>query len=84
MFSSNLLTFSIPDKQQLLALTNFCKHLRKQFNGMNLLCIVKKLLVRLGALHIEMVMLSCIRDWLQDSGWTIALSNSRVTSPIPY
>ena len=34
----------------------------------------------LGALHIEMVMLSCIGDLLEDSGWTIALSNSGVTS----
>ena len=41
----------------------------------------KKLVVMLGALHIEMVMLSCIGDLLQDSGWTIALSNSGVTSP---
>ena len=40
----------------------------------------EKLVVMLGALHIEMVMLSCIGDWLQDSGWTIALSNSGVTS----
>ena len=34
----------------------------------------------LSALHIEMVMLSCLGDWLQDSGWTIALSNAGVTS----
>ena len=40
----------------------------------------KKLVLMLGALHIEMVMLSCIGDWLEDSGWTIALSNSGVTS----
>ena len=34
----------------------------------------------LGALHIEMVLLSCHGDWLQDSGWTTALSNAGVTS----
>ena len=34
----------------------------------------------LGALHIEMVLLSCLGDWLQDSGWTTALSNAGVTS----
>ena len=33
----------------------------------------------LGALLIEMVVLSCISDRLQDS-WTVALSNSGVTS----
>ena len=27
-----------------------------------------------------MVMLGCLGDWLQDSGWTIALSNSGVTT----
>ena len=40
----------------------------------------KKLVVMLGGLHIEMVMLSCIGDWLEDSGWTIALANSGVTT----
>ena len=39
-----------------------------------------KLILMLGALHIEMVMLSCLGDWLQDSGWTTALSNAEVTS----
>ena len=34
----------------------------------------------LGALHIEMVMLGWLGDWLQDSGWTIALSNFGVTT----
>ena len=33
-----------------------------------------------GALHMEMVKLSCLGNWLQDSGWTIALSNTGVTS----
>ena len=33
-----------------------------------------------GAVHIEMVLLSCLGDWLQDSGWTTALSNAGVTS----
>ena len=27
-----------------------------------------------------MVMLGCLGDWLQDTGWTIALSNSGVTT----
>ena len=35
----------------------------------------------LGNLHIEMVILSCLGDWLEDSGWTTALSNAGVTSP---
>ena len=38
-----------------------------------------KLLLMLGALHTEMVMLGCLGDWLQDIGWTIALSNFGVT-----
>ena len=33
----------------------------------------------LGALHKEMVMLGCLGNWLQDSGWNIALSNTGVT-----
>ena len=28
----------------------------------------------------EMVLLSCLGDWLQDSGWTTALSNKGATS----
>ena len=28
----------------------------------------------------EMVLLSCLGDWLQDSGWTTALLNTGVTS----
>ena len=39
-----------------------------------------KLVVMLGGLRIEMVMLSCIGDWLEDSGWTIALASSAVTT----
>ena len=35
----------------------------------------------LGALHIEMVMLGCLGDLLEDSGWTVALLNSEITSP---
>lgn len=35
----------------------------------------------LSLLHIEMVMLSWNGDLLEDSGWTIALSNARTTSP---
>lgn len=43
----------------------------------------KNLLVMLGALHIEMAMLSCIGDWVQENVWAIALSlsNSGVISP---
>ena len=40
----------------------------------------EKLIVMLGSLHIEMATLSFIGDWLQDSGWTTALSNSGVTT----
>ena len=43
-------------------------------------CGQQKLVLMLGALHIKMVMLSCLDDWLQNSGWTIALSNARVIS----
>ena len=39
------------------------------------------LVLILGALHIEMVLHSCLGDWLQDSGWTTALSNAGVASP---
>ena len=35
----------------------------------------------LGALHIEIVMLGCLGDLLEGSGWTVALSNSGITSP---
>ena len=35
----------------------------------------------LGALHIEMAMLSYIDDWVQENSWAIALSNSGVISP---
>ena len=35
----------------------------------------------LSALYIEMVMLGCLGDLLEDSGWTVALSNSGITSP---
>ena len=40
----------------------------------------QNLVLMLGALHIEMVLLSCLGDWLQDSGWTTALSNAGVAS----
>ena len=43
-------------------------------------CGKEKLVVMLGSLHIEMATLSFIGDWLQDSGWTTALSNSGVTT----
>ena len=38
-------------------------------------------LIMLGALHIEIAMLRCLGDWLQDSGWLTSLSNAGVTSP---
>ena len=37
-----------------------------------------------GAFHIEIVMLTCIVNWLQNSGWEIALSNREVTSSGNY
>ena len=40
----------------------------------------QNLVLMLGALHIEMVLLSCLGDWIQDSGWPTALSNAGVTS----
>ena len=40
----------------------------------------QKLVLMLGALHMEMMMLGCLGNWLQGSGWTIALSNTGVTS----
>ena len=40
----------------------------------------QELVSMLGALHIKMVMLSCLGDWHQDSGWTIVLLNSGATS----
>ena len=39
------------------------------------------IVLKLGALHIEMVMLDCLGDLLKDSGWTVTLSNSGITSP---
>ena len=41
----------------------------------------RKVALMLGVLHIEMVMLGCLGDLLEDSGWTVALSNSGITSP---
>ena len=37
-----------------------------------------------GNLHIEMVILIYLGDWLEDSGWTTALSNTGVTSTGKY
>ena len=34
----------------------------------------QKLVLMLGALHMEMVMLSYLGNWIQDSGWTIAVN----------
>ena len=39
----------------------------------------QKLVIMLGALHIEIAMLRCLGDWLQDSGWLTSLSNAGVT-----
>ena len=41
----------------------------------------QKLVIMLGALPIEIAMLRCLGDWLQDSGWLTSLSNAGVTSP---
>ena len=38
-----------------------------------------RLVLMLGNLQIKMVILSCLDDWLEDSGWTTALSNVGVT-----
>ena len=40
-----------------------------------------RLVLMLGNLHIEMVIFSCLGDWLEDSGCTTALLNAGVTSP---
>ena len=37
--------------------------------------------IMMGALHIEMAFMSAIGDWLEDSGWTAALSNAKVSTP---
>ena len=41
---------------------------------------MSKIVIMLGSLHIEMAMMSIIGDWHEDNGWTIALSNAKVTS----
>ena len=40
----------------------------------------QNLVLMLYAIDIEIVLLSCLGDWLQDSGWTTALLNTGVTS----
>ena len=40
----------------------------------------EKLIVMLGPLHIEMAVLSCLGDILEESGWTTALANANITS----
>ena len=35
--------------------------------------------IMLGTLHIEMSILSALWDWVDNSGWTVALSNAKVT-----
>ena len=39
-----------------------------------------KFVMVLGGLHIEMVMMKVLGDWLQDSGWVEALVQAKVTS----
>ena len=34
----------------------------------------------LGNLNIELVTVSCLGDWLEDSGWTTTLSNVEVNA----
>ena len=41
----------------------------------------QNVVIMLEALHIKIAMLGCLGDWLQDSGWLVALSNAGVTSP---
>ena len=40
----------------------------------------QNLVLMLYAIDIEIVLLSCLGDWLQDSGWTTAVLNAGVTS----
>ena len=39
------------------------------------------LVVLMGGLHIEMVMLEILRDWLQESGWTVVLKKANLNNP---
>ena len=39
------------------------------------------MLLFLGGLHIEMVMLSVIEDWLDGSGWSAAIAQAGITTP---
>ncbi len=38
-------------------------------------------LIILGGLHIEMVALKCLGDWLNESGWTNALIQATIALP---
>ena len=38
-------------------------------------------IILLGGLHIEMVALKMLGDWLEDSGWTSALVEARIANP---
>ncbi len=40
-----------------------------------------KCVILLGGLHIEMTVLKCLGDWLNESGWTNALVQAKITSP---
>ena len=39
-----------------------------------------RLVLMLGNLNIELVTVSCLDDWLEDSGWTTTLSNIEVNA----
>ena len=39
------------------------------------------LVVLMGGLHIEMVMLEILGDWLQESGWTVVLKKANLNNP---
>ena len=43
--------------------------------------VYQKIVITLGALHIETAILRCLGDWLQNSGWLTYFSNAGVTSP---
>ena len=42
---------------------------------------ISKFMVMMGPLHIEMSFMGAIGSWLDDSGWTVALSNAQVSTP---
>lgn len=40
-----------------------------------------KFVIVFGVLHIEMAFLKVIGDWLEGSGWTVALADANVATP---